>query len=66
MLKIQQIFLKIYRCFLYVVFHNLDSQNAGLVDVERDLHQTRSTSILKKEKRRSDPWDFLLYGPVIY
>ena len=28
------------------------------------LQVTRS--ILKKDKRRSDPWDFLLYGPVIY
>ena len=27
-------------------------------------HTTRS--ILKKYKRRSDPWDFLLQGPVIY
>ena len=33
MLKIQQIFPKLYRCLLYVVFHNLEPQNAGLVDV---------------------------------
>ena len=38
MLKIQQIFLKLYRCLLYVVFHNLEPKNAGLVDVERDLN----------------------------
>ena len=38
MLKIQQIFPKLYRCLLYVVFHNLEPQNAGLVDVKRDLH----------------------------
>ena len=38
MLKIQQIFLKLYRCLLYVVFHNLEQQNAGLVDIKRDLH----------------------------
>ena len=38
MLKIQQIFWKLYRCLLYVVFYNLEPQNAGLVDVKRDLH----------------------------
>ena len=39
MLKIYQIFPKLYRCLLYVVFfHNLDPQNAGLVDVKKDLH----------------------------
>ena len=38
MLKIQQIFPKLYRCLLYVVFHNLEPQNAGLVNVKRDLH----------------------------
>ena len=32
MLKIQQIFLKLYRCLLYVVFRNLKPHNAGLVD----------------------------------
>ena len=30
MLKIQQIFPKLYRFLLYVVFHNLEPQNAGL------------------------------------
>ena len=38
MLKIQQIFPKIYRCLLYVVVHNLEPQNAGLVDVKKDLN----------------------------
>ena len=33
MLKIQQIFPKLYRCLLYVVFHNVEPQNAGLVEV---------------------------------
>ena len=40
MLKIQQIFPKLYKCLLYVVFHNLEPQNAGLVDVKWDLHYT--------------------------
>ena len=35
MLKIQQIFPELYRCPLYVVFHNLEPQNAGLVDVKK-------------------------------
>ena len=38
MLNIQQIFPKLYRCLLYIVFHNLEPQNARLVDVKRDLH----------------------------
>ena len=38
MLKIQQIFPKLYRCLLYDVFHNLEPQNAGLADVKRGLH----------------------------
>ena len=38
MLKILQIFLKLYRWLLYVVFHNLESQNAGLIDVKKDLN----------------------------
>ena len=37
MLKIRQVFPKLYRCLLYVDFHNLEHQNAGLVDVKRDL-----------------------------
>ena len=38
MLKIQQIFPKPYRCLLYVVFHNVEPRNAGLVDVKKDLN----------------------------
>ena len=41
MLKIQQIFPKLYRCLLYVVFHNLEPQNAGLVDVKMDLNKKK-------------------------
>ena len=29
---------KIYRGLLYVIFHNLESQNAGLFDVKKDLN----------------------------
>ena len=36
--KIQQIFPKLYRCLLYVVFHKSEPQNAKLVDVKRNLH----------------------------
>ena len=39
MLKIQQIFLKLYSCLLYIVFHSLEPQNAGLVDVKRDFYK---------------------------
>ena len=42
MLKIPQIFPKIYRCLLYVVFQNLKPPNAGLVDVKKDLNSKRS------------------------
>ena len=38
MLKIQHIFPKLYRGLLYVVFHNLEPQNAGLADVKKDLN----------------------------
>ena len=38
MLKVQQVFPKLYRCLLYDVFHNLELQNAGLVDVKKDLN----------------------------
>ena len=38
MLKIKQIFPKLYRGLLYVVFRNLELQNAGLVDVFKDLN----------------------------
>ena len=34
-LKVQQIFPKPSSCFLYVVPHNLESQNLGFVDVKR-------------------------------
>ena len=34
----EQVFPKLYKCLLYVVFHNLEPQNAGLVDVKRDVH----------------------------
>ena len=36
MLKIQQIFPKLNRGLLFAVFLNLESQNAGLVDVKID------------------------------
>ena len=36
-LKIQQILPKLYMCLFYVVFHNLEPQNAGLVDVKRNF-----------------------------
>ena len=49
MLKIQQIFPKLYRCLLYVIFHNLKPQNAGLVDVKTDLNSKRSKGILVRE-----------------
>ena len=45
MLKIEQIFPKLYIGLLYVVFHNLESQNAGLVDVKKGI------LILKKDQR---------------
>ena len=45
MLKIQQIFPKLYRCLLYVVFHDLKPQNAGPVDVKKDLNSKRSKGI---------------------
>ena len=38
MLEIQQIFPKYYRCLFLSCFHNLEPQNAGLVDVKRGLH----------------------------
>ena len=53
MLKIQQIFPKLYRCFLYVVFHNLKPQNAGLVDVKKDLNSNRSKGIFVRENLKN-------------
>ena len=38
MLKIQQMFPKLHKDLLYVVFHNLESQNARLVDVKKDFN----------------------------
>ena len=52
MLKIQQIFLKLYRCLLYVVFHNAKPQNAGLVDVKKDLNSKRSKGIFVRENKK--------------
>ena len=48
MLKIQQIFLKLYRCLLFFC-HNLEPQTAGLVDVKKDLNKKRSKSIFVRE-----------------
>ena len=53
MLKIQQIFPKLYRCLLYVVFHNLKPQNAGLVDVKKDLNSNRSKGIFVRENLKN-------------
>ena len=49
MLKIQKIFPKLYRCILYVVFHNLEPQNAGLVGVKKDLNEKYQTVIFCTE-----------------
>ena len=49
MLKIQQIFLKLYRFLLYVVFHNLEPQTARLVDVKKDLNLKRSKGIFVRK-----------------
>ena len=45
MLKIQQIFPKLYKCLLYVVFHKLEHQKQKPDDVKRDLHSKRSKGI---------------------
>ena len=42
-----------YRCLLYVVFHNLEPQNAGLVDVKRVLHLTSSNGIFVRENLKN-------------
>ena len=52
-LKIQQIFPKLYRCLLYAVFHNLKPQNAGLVDVKKDLNSKRSKGIFVRENLKN-------------
>ena len=54
MLKIQQIFPKVYRCFLYAVFHNLEPKNAGLVDVKKDLNLKRSKGIFVRENLKNE------------
>ena len=41
-LKITPIFPKLYIDFLYVAFHNLESQSDGLVDAKKDLNSKRS------------------------
>ena len=53
MLKIQQIFPKLYRCLLSVVFHNLKPQNAGLVDVKKDLNSKRLKAIFVRENLKN-------------
>ena len=53
MLKIQQIFPKLYRCLLYAVFHNLKPQNARLVDVKKDLKSKRSKGIFVCENLKN-------------
>ena len=54
MLKIQQIFPKLYRCLLYVVFQNLKPQNVGLVDNKKDLHSKRSKGIFVRENLKNN------------
>ena len=49
MLKMRQIFPKLYSCLLYLVFHNLEPQNAGFVDVKRDLHLKRSKGLFVRK-----------------
>ena len=53
MLKIQQIFPKLYGCLLYVVFHNLEPRNAGLVDVKKDLIKKRSKGIFVRKNLKN-------------
>ena len=53
MLKIQQIFPKLHRCLLCVVFYNFKPQNAGLVDVKKDLNSKRSKGIFVRESLKN-------------
>ena len=53
LLKIQQIFQKHYRKLLYIVFHNLESQNAGLADVKKDLNYKRSKGNFVRENLKN-------------
>ena len=46
MLKIQQIFQNLYRGLLYVVFHNLESQNTGLVGDKKDLNDKKNQRVI--------------------
>ena len=51
MLKIQQIFPKLYRCLLYVVFfYNLEPQNAELVGVKNVLMKKKDQRIFSCAK----------------
>ena len=45
MLKTQQILPKLSRCLLYVVAHNLESQNAVLIDARKGAFTTIYVSI---------------------
>ena len=51
MLQVLQIFPKLFKCFLYVVFHNLESQNAGLVDT---IVIKPEDSLMQKAERPSN------------
>ena len=53
MLRIQQIFPKLHRCLLYVVFHNLEPENAWLADVKKDLNFKRSKGVLGLENLKN-------------
>ena len=53
MLKIQPIFPKRYGCIFYVVFHNLEPQIAGLVDVKKYFNYKRSKGIFVRENLKN-------------
>ena len=53
MLKIQQIFPELYRCLLHVVFHMSKPQNAGLVDVKKDLNSKRSKGFFVRKNLKN-------------
>ena len=44
---------KTLQVLLYVVFHNLKPQNAGLVDVKKDLNSKRSKGIFVRENLKN-------------
>ena len=54
MLKIYQTFPKLNRSLLYVVFHNLEPQKAGLVDVKEDLNlkKIKGNICARKSKKK--------------